>query len=68
MEYIAKYDGWNNIEWEGVGFYVANRLRGPMTYIKLPDGATPIDGVVKTYFHEKPKKATAVTSNGLWIQ
>lgn len=57
----------STIHWDGVGVYVAMSLKGPTTYHKLPDGASPNTNVLVIDFLSKPPKKNDVTQNyALW--
>lgn len=57
----------STIHWDGAGVYVAIAMRGPTTYHKLPDGASPNPNVLVIDFSSKPPKKKNVTQNHtLW--
>lgn len=70
METIVKFDGWNNIEWDGAGKYVAKTLRGPTTFKKVPFGMKPVQNgqvIIKDFINKPEIKSSVLSStNGLW--
>lgn len=54
------------IEWDGPGTYVAQSVKGAITYYKLPEGKTPLKGTIVRDFLNKPEPYVKVENNGLW--
>ena len=54
------------IFWEDTGIYVSANYRGPSRWRKLPEGATPNNGVRVKVFNKKPIPYVNTQNNNMW--